>query len=145
MSNVSYDLVWEVARNQNSYLVKRKTNGGIQLSRDPLNLTNVHSKKYAGFANEKAVGVVPAANGGVTLLTKKVSAAATPVKATISATFPAAKDSRRIFKAVATATAAAGYRPDLREAAVQRASALKHTTKPVKADHEAKPRGKKAL
>ncbi|KKA27156.1 hypothetical protein TD95_000372 [Thielaviopsis punctulata] len=145
MSNVSYDLVWEVARNQNCFLVKRKTNGGIQLSRDPLNLTNVHSKKYAGFANEKAVGLAPAANGGVTLLTKKVSAAATPAKGTIATTFSAQKPSRSTFKVVATATAKQGYRPDLREAAIQRASALKHANKPVKETPEAKPRGKKAL
>ncbi|PHH49347.1 putative 60S ribosomal protein L28e [Ceratocystis fimbriata CBS 114723] len=145
MSNVSYDLIWEVARNQNSFLVKRKTNGGVQLSRDPMNLTNVHSKKYAGFANEKAVGLVPASNGGVTLLTKKPSAASSPAKSTISVTFPATKDTRRTFKAVATATAVSGYRPDLREAAIQRASSLKHATKPVKASPEAKPRGKKAL
>ena len=30
---------------QNCYLVKRKTGGGLQLSRDPMNLINVHSRK----------------------------------------------------------------------------------------------------
>jgi len=34
----------------NSYLVKRN---GVQLSRDPLNLTNRHSRKWAGFVNEQ--------------------------------------------------------------------------------------------
>lgn len=31
--------------NQNSLLVKRAAGGGIRLSRDPLNLTNIHSRK----------------------------------------------------------------------------------------------------
>jgi hypothetical protein len=35
--------------NQNSYLVKRNTNGGVRFSRDPLNLTNVHSRKVCLF------------------------------------------------------------------------------------------------
>jgi hypothetical protein len=30
---------------QNAYLVKRNTAGGVRLSRDPLNLLNVHSRK----------------------------------------------------------------------------------------------------
>ncbi|KAL3425658.1 hypothetical protein PVAG01_02449 [Phlyctema vagabunda] len=52
-SQVSADLIWEVARSQNAFLVKRKTGGGVQFSKDPLNLTNKHSRKYAGFVNTK--------------------------------------------------------------------------------------------
>jgi large subunit ribosomal protein L28e len=33
--------------------VKRKQAGGVQFSRDPLNLLNKHSRKYAGYANSK--------------------------------------------------------------------------------------------
>lgn len=29
----------------------------MQFSRDPLNLANVHNRKYSGFANDKAIGV----------------------------------------------------------------------------------------
>jgi large subunit ribosomal protein L28e len=36
-------LLW--TGNNNSYLVKSKRNGGIQFSRDPLNLTNKNSRK----------------------------------------------------------------------------------------------------
>jgi large subunit ribosomal protein L28e len=47
------DLVWQFLTddgllrigNNNSYLVKSKRNGGLQLSRDPLNLTNKNSRK----------------------------------------------------------------------------------------------------
>ena len=35
----------------NAYLVKRKTAGGVQFSRDPLNLMNKHSRKvYYDFS-----------------------------------------------------------------------------------------------
>ena len=92
-SNISSDLIWEIARrtilarplsmtiltdpvspgNQNAYLVKRKTGGhAYYFSRDPLNLVNQHSRTHAGFVNEKAVGVHAGPNGeGVTLMTKK--------------------------------------------------------------------------
>ena len=43
----------------NSYLVKRKQAGGVQFSRDPMNLTNKHSRKYEGYLNDKAIGISP--------------------------------------------------------------------------------------
>jgi large subunit ribosomal protein L28e len=43
----------------NAFLVKRKQAGGVQLSRDPMNLANKHSRKHAGFLNEKAIGIQP--------------------------------------------------------------------------------------
>lgn len=60
---MSPDLIWEIASEKsakvhnrnpadtwrtgttNSYLVKRKSGGGVRFSRDPLNLMNKHSKK----------------------------------------------------------------------------------------------------
>ena len=50
----------------------------------------------------------------------------------------------RTYKAIAGSTAKSGYRPDLRAAAVSRASAIRKSQKPVKADPERKPRGAKA-
>jgi len=35
----------------NAFLCKRKQAGGVQFSRDPLNLVNKHSRKYEGYAN----------------------------------------------------------------------------------------------
>jgi large subunit ribosomal protein L28e len=55
----------------NAYLVKSKANGGVQFSRDPFNLSNKHSKKNAGFINDKAVSVQTNSKGGITLMTKK--------------------------------------------------------------------------
>ncbi len=88
-SNISSDLLWEIVRtskspskpptnpltqktgHNNAYLVKSKAHGGVQFSRDPFNLTNKHSKKHAGFINDKAVSVQQNDKGGVTLMTKK--------------------------------------------------------------------------
>ena len=36
-----------------SYLHKSKMSGGVFFSRDPLNLTNKHTRKQEGFVNEK--------------------------------------------------------------------------------------------
>ncbi|KAK5997419.1 putative 60S ribosomal protein L28e [Cladobotryum mycophilum] len=144
LSNMSSDLIWEVVRNNNSYLYKSKKNGGIQLSRDPLNLTNNHSRKYAGFVNDKAIGVVPGEKGGVVVLSKKVSVATKPAQAVVKTTIGGGKSNRKTYKAVASQTAKTGYRPDLLSVAVERASAIKKSQTPVKADPEPKLRGKKA-
>ena len=46
-----------ITGNNNAYLTKRKSGGGVQFSRDPLNLTNKHSRKHAGFVNDEAIGI----------------------------------------------------------------------------------------
>lgn len=48
------------------------------------------------------------------------------------------------YKAVANHSAKNGYRPDLREAAVQRVSAIRKSQKDPKPTPESKPRGNKA-
>lgn len=45
IQNISADLIWEVTRNTSAFLLKRREAGGVQFSRDPLNLTNKHSRK----------------------------------------------------------------------------------------------------
>ncbi|KAI2630943.1 ribosomal L28e family protein [Hypoxylon sp. NC1633] len=141
---VSADLVWEIVRSNNAYLVKRKESGGIQFSRDPLNLTNKHARKYAGFVNDKAVGVQPAEKGGVKVISKKESAVQQPAKSTNEVTHRGGQSTRKIYKIVASQTAKSGYRPDLREAAVARVSAVRKSQKDPKPTPESKPRGAKA-
>ncbi|KAI1117122.1 ribosomal L28e family protein [Nemania sp. NC0429] len=143
-SQVSSDLVWEIVRGNNSFLVKRKAGGGVQLSRDPLNLTNKNSRKWAGFVNDKAIGVVPAEKGGVTVLSKKPSASHQPAKGITQTTYNGGKSTRKTYVAVANQAAKHGYRADLREAAVARASALRHSYKDTKPTPEPKLRGNKA-
>ncbi|ROW12396.1 hypothetical protein VMCG_00519 [Cytospora schulzeri] len=142
LSNVSSDLVWEIVRNNNSFLVKRNEAGGVQLSRDPLNLANKNSRKHAGFINEKAVGISAEGEKGLQVISKKASAVHQPGKAGVKRTF--GSHNRKAYKNVANSTAKSGYRPDLREAAVARASAIRKSQRPVKAEPEKKLRGNAA-
>ncbi|KAM4062222.1 ribosomal l28e protein family protein [Hirsutella rhossiliensis] len=144
LPNVSPDLVWEIVRNNNCFLSKSNRNGGVQFSRDPLNLTNKSSRKHAGFVNDKAIGVVAHDKGGVTVITKKTSNANKPAKAFTRTTYGGNKSNRKTYKAVAHHAASSGYRGDLRSAAVERVSAIRRTQLKPKPDHEPKLRGNKA-
>ncbi|KAK3944305.1 putative ribosomal protein l28e protein [Diplogelasinospora grovesii] len=141
LPNVSADVVWEITRASNAFLVKRKTAGGGQFSRDPLNLTNKHSRKYAGFVNEKAVGVVPNEKGGVQVISKKAGAHNKPASGRATVTYGGNKTTRKTYKNIASQTAKTGYRPDLRQAAIARASAIRRSQRPVKPEPERKLRG----
>ncbi|KAL2133673.1 hypothetical protein VTI74DRAFT_1901 [Chaetomium olivicolor] len=141
MSNVSADLIWEVSRSSNAYLVKRKAGGAPQFSRDPLNLTNLHSRKFAGFANDKAVGIIPNEKGGVQVISKKTAAANKPASAFYKVTFGGNKTARKTYKAVANQVAKSGYRPDLRQAAIARASAIRRSQRALKPEPAPKLRG----
>ncbi|KAI0155839.1 ribosomal L28e family protein [Pestalotiopsis sp. NC0098] len=143
-SNVSSDLIWEIVRSNNAFLVKRKTAGGVQFSRDPFNLTNKHSRKHAGFVNEKAISVAHNEKGGVQVHTKKAGSAQKPASGTHSTTYHGGKSARSSYKAVANQAAKSGYRADLREAAVQRVSAVRRSQREPKPTPESKPRGNKA-
>ncbi|KAI1777863.1 60S ribosomal protein L28 [Hypoxylon cercidicola] len=141
---ISSDLVWEIVRSNNAYLAKSKVSGGVQFSRDPLNLVNKNSRKYAGFVNEKAIGIQPAEKGGVKVITKKESAALKPAKSTVEVTHSGGQATKKIYKTVASQTAKNGYRADLREAAVSRVSNIRKSQKEPKPTPESKPRGAKA-
>ncbi|KAJ5397265.1 60S ribosomal protein L28 [Penicillium cosmopolitanum] len=143
-TNVSNDLVWQITRNQNSYLVRRNTGGGSQFSRDPLNLVNKHSFKYSGFANTKAIGVQATENGGVAVTTKKAANPNKPAQNQVTVTYGPNASTRKIYKGVADKTAQHGYRADLREEAVARVSAVRRSQKAKKETPARKPRGSKA-
>ncbi|RAK96431.1 60S ribosomal protein L28 [Aspergillus ibericus CBS 121593] len=143
-TNVSSDLIWQLTRTQNAFLVKRNSGGGSQFSRDPLNLQNKHSFKYAGYANTKAVGVQATENGGVVVITKKPSNPQQPAKNVVSVTYGPNASTRKIYKGVADKTAKNGYRADVREDAVARVSAIRRSQKPKKETPSQKPRGAQA-
>lgn len=52
-SRMECKLTVDCTGTQNAYLVKRPGYGGVQFSSDPLNLTNKHSRKHAGFVNDR--------------------------------------------------------------------------------------------
>ncbi|KAK7429532.1 hypothetical protein QQZ08_003911 [Neonectria magnoliae] len=142
LPNISQDLIWEIVRTNNSFFAKSKKNGGVQFSRDPLNLTNKASRKHAGFVNEKAIGIAPGEKGGVVVVSKKAGTANKPAQNQTQTTLN--KSSRKTYATVANQTAKNGYRGDLRSAAVERASAIRRSQRPVKPDHEVKLRGNRA-
>ncbi|CAP80103.1 hypothetical protein N7519_007642 [Penicillium mononematosum] len=142
-SNISNDLVWQITRNQNAFLVNRNSGGGFQFSRDPLNLLNKHSYKYAGYANNKAVGV-QATENGVAVTTKKPSNPQQPAQNLVTVTYGPSTSNRKIYKGVADKTAKNNYRADLREEAVARVSAVRRSQLPKKDTPAQKPRGAKA-
>ncbi|KAK1750715.1 putative ribosomal protein l28e protein [Echria macrotheca] len=144
MSNISADLIWEITRKQNAFLVKRTYGGAAQFSRDPLNLTNIHSRTHAGFVNDKAVGIVPNEKGGVQVISKKPGSANKPATGLYKVTYGKNKSSRKTYKSIASQVAKSGYRGDLRQAAVARASAIRRSQRPVKEDPPKKTRGKHA-
>ncbi|KAF9917342.1 hypothetical protein FBU30_000797 [Linnemannia zychae] len=114
---MSADLTWLLIKNNNSFLVKRS---GVQFSTEAGNLLNKNSFKYSGIANKKTVDVSAAPSGrGVVVSTPKT-------KVTLT------KGVRKSARSVAGLTRA-GYRADLRKAALARVSAILASQKPVKA------------
>ncbi|KAF9277443.1 hypothetical protein BGZ88_001150 [Linnemannia elongata] len=114
---MSADLTWLLIKNNNSFLVKRS---GVQFSSEAGNLLNKNSFKFSGIANKKTIDIAAAASGrGVVVSTPKT-------KVTLT------KGIRKSARSVAGLTRA-GYRADLRQAALARVAAVLATQKPVKA------------
>lgn len=116
------DLLWAITQNNSSYLVKSRTGGGSQFSKDPLNLTGKNSSTHGGFIKAKALGIRKLQDGSIELSAKVTKNADKPNKAVSKTVFKPSKNSRSV--AAAVSKAAAGYRDDLRYEAVVRASAL---------------------
>ncbi|KAK3202418.1 hypothetical protein GRF29_161g1151256 [Pseudopithomyces chartarum] len=145
MATFSSDLLWEITKYQgSSTLVKRPQSGGIQFSRDPLNLKNQYSRKYEGLVDDKAIGVQAGSEGGVVLLTKKAGKGHQPASHIQQASLSSSRGTRKTYSTIVKATANRNYRTDLRKDAVARASAIRKSQKPVKESKPAKVRGAKA-
>ncbi|KAG0172982.1 60S ribosomal protein L28 [Apophysomyces sp. BC1034] len=133
---MSCDLVWELVKKNNSFLVKKN---GVQFSSEPNNVKNLHSYKFSGLANKKTVAIHPAQRGvRVILNTKKTQS---PAKSTHSVVI--AKGSRKTAKSVANLIALR-YRGDLRTAALARASAVQAAAKPKKVNAQRPAKGIRA-
>ncbi len=61
---MSSDLIWELVKKNNSFLIKRD---GRQFTTEPGNVANVNSYKYSGLANKKVVDIQALPGGGVTV------------------------------------------------------------------------------
>ncbi|GAC95867.1 60S ribosomal protein L28 [Pseudozyma hubeiensis SY62] len=113
----SQDLQWLLVRNNSSFLVKQKGLGRI-FSREPRNLVQLHSYKYSGVVNAKAVGLeAPKSGKGVVLTTKNGKQTSSAIKKTLNTTTLKKGGGRRTAGAVSNVVAKKGYRADLTRAA----------------------------
>jgi len=139
---MSSDLAWLLIRSFNSFKVDRVPEGPT-FSTEAGNLRNIHSSKSSGLANSKVIGVSDRA-GVITISTRKTSGPSHGASgATVHTPIRRGSGPRRIA-GVASNFAKRGYRPDLRKAALARASALLSAQKPKKDSPPKKVRGKKA-
>ena len=118
----SSELIWQCIKGGNSYM--RKGLNNTYFSTEPGNLTGKHSYKFSGIANKKNVGLVTDSSNAI-LLTKG------KVKKSGKSTTVFKKDARRVMKGVSKEVT--GYRSDLSDIAVRRASALARSVRSIKA------------
>ncbi|KAI0094992.1 hypothetical protein BDY19DRAFT_1052735 [Irpex rosettiformis] len=157
---MSSDLVWLLTRKSNAFIVKKVPEGPI-FSREHGNLLNLHSQKYSGIANEKACRIpaskMETANlysqaihigqgpSSIQVVSRKTGSSLHAVrKAFVSSSIRSRSGPRRAAGVVA-GFAKRGYRPDLRQAALARTSALILAQKEKKPAPPKKIRGKKAV
>eukprot|EP01136_Pigoraptor_vietnamica_P036052 Opistho-1_new@102082 len=125
---MSQDLQWLLVRKWNSFMHVSKT--GRNFTKEPGNLTNFHSQKYSGITNSKSVGIHANEDGQVVITKIKADVKPNQVAgARVGTTLKRGTGPRRANKIAAAETAGKGYRGDLRQAAVARASAYARVQK----------------
>ncbi|KAK3018438.1 hypothetical protein RJ639_004255 [Escallonia herrerae] len=133
MATVPGPLIWEIVKKNNSFLVKQFGNGtaGVRFSKERNNLFNLNSYKHSGLANHKTVTIQPGGKDlSVLLATTKTKKQNKPGallhKSVMKKEFP------RMAKSVANQVADNHYRPDLKNAALARLSAVNRSLKVAK-------------
>ncbi|KAF8393491.1 hypothetical protein HHK36_021735 [Tetracentron sinense] len=144
MATVPGPLIWEIVKKNNSFLVKEFGNGtaSVQFSKECNNLYNVNSYKHSGLANPKTVTIQAGGKDlSVVLATTKTKKQNKPAsllhKSVMKKEFP------RMTKAVANQVSDNYYRPDLKDAALARLSAVNRSLKVGKSG--AKKRNRQAV
>ena len=133
MATVPGQLIWEIVKKNNSFLVKEfgRGNAGVQFSKEPNNLYNLNSFKHSGLANKKTVTIQPVGKDQAVLLattkTKKQSKPAGLLHKSVMK-----KEFRRMAHAVANQVGDNYYRPDLKKAALARLSVVHRSLKVAK-------------
>ncbi len=128
-------LVWELVKNNNSFMRKKSgrtsRSGSVRFSVESGNLTSMSTYKYSGLANSKTIDISSTDDNraALTLKTKKGG------KATIALN----KSFRRTAKTVSGQTADKYYRPDLKSAALAKYSAVYRGNRAAKGVKKAQP------
>ncbi|XP_064232433.1 large ribosomal subunit protein eL28-like [Aotus nancymaae] len=123
---MSVHLQWMVVRNCSSFLIK----GNKQTySTEPSNLKARNSFRYNGLIHRKTVGVELAADSKGVVVMKRRSGQRKPATSYVRTTIN--KNARATLSSIRHMICKNKYRPDLRMAAVRRASAILRSQKPV--------------
>ncbi|XP_007012919.2 PREDICTED: 60S ribosomal protein L28-2 [Theobroma cacao] len=133
MATVPGQLIWEIVKKNNCFLVKEfgRGNASVQFSKESNNLCNLNSYKHSGLANKRTVTIQYGGKDQSVLLatskTKKQNKPASLLhKSVMRKEFP------RMAKAVVNQVADNYYRPDLKKAALARLSAVHRSLKVAK-------------
>ncbi|KAJ7529268.1 hypothetical protein O6H91_15G041000 [Diphasiastrum complanatum] len=135
----SPDLVWQLVKKNNKFLVKRNgnSNASVQFSSEPNNLYNLNTFKFSGLANKKTVLISPAGEGlDVVLGTTKTKKGNKPANFVNKSVMR--RDFRKMAKAVTNQVADNWYRPDLKQAALARLSSVHKSLRVAKAGAQKK-------
>ncbi|XP_065850913.1 large ribosomal subunit protein eL28y [Euphorbia lathyris] len=130
MATVPGQLIWEIVKRNNSFLVKEfgRGNAGVQFSKESNNLYNLNSFKYSGLANKKTVSIQPGGKDlSVVLATSKTKKQNKPASLLHKSVMR--KEFRSMAKAVANQVGDNYYRPDLKNAALAKLSAVHKSLK----------------
>ncbi|KAK9923557.1 hypothetical protein M0R45_031969 [Rubus argutus] len=132
MATVPGQLIWEIVKKNNSFLVKEfgRSHAGVRFSKEPNNLLNLHSYKQSGLANKKTVTIQPGKDQSVLLATTKTRKQNKPAALLHKSVLK--KDFRRMANAVNDQVAKNYYRADLKHAALARLSAVHRSLKVAK-------------
>uniref|UniRef100_A0A2P2LY17 Uncharacterized protein MANES_04G137300 n=1 Tax=Rhizophora mucronata TaxID=61149 RepID=A0A2P2LY17_RHIMU len=130
MSTVPGQLVWEIVKRNNSFLVKQFGRGtaSVCFSKEPNNIYNLNSYKHTGLANKKTVTIQPGGKDlSVVLATTKTKKQNKPAALLHKSVMN--KEFRRMAKAVENQVGDNYYRPDLKKAALARLSVVHRSLK----------------
>ncbi|XP_015866598.3 large ribosomal subunit protein eL28y-like [Ziziphus jujuba] len=132
MATVPGQLIWEIVKKNNSFLVKQfgRGNAKVQFSKESNNLYNLNSFKHSGLANKKTITIQPAGKEGVLLATTKTKKQNKPSALLHKSVMK--KEFRRMADAVDNQVASNYYRPDLKKAALSRLSVVHRSLKVAK-------------
>ena len=141
MATVPGQLIWEMVKKNNCFLVKQFGRGtaSVQFSKEPNNLYNLNSYKHSGLANKKTVTIQPLGKDqGVLLATTKTGKQNKPSALLHKSIMK--KEFSRMAKAVTNQVGDNYYRPDLKKAALARLSVVHRSLKVAKSGAKKKNR-----
>mmetsp|Transcript_25762 Transcript_25762/g.31749 ORF Transcript_25762/g.31749 Transcript_25762/m.31749 type:complete len:147 (-) Transcript_25762:230-670(-) len=121
----SDSLVWECIKNNNSFMKKlsgrSKATGTMRFSVEKGNLRSLSSFKHSGLANSKAVDVT-FTDKNTAVLSKKTASKSSSSVSVVD--IPMNKNFKKVVKSIESQTASNFYRPDLKNDALAKFSAV---------------------